>query len=43
MSHPFFTHELTDSWHGQNVMHRCVRVCGVVKREAEQNVKVELK
>jgi len=43
LAHPFFAKDLVDSWSGDNVMHRCVRTCGVVKREAEQNVKVEFK
>ena len=42
MDHSFFKDELVKSWTGDNVIPRCVRTCGKVKREAEQNVKVEL-
>jgi MoaA/NifB/PqqE/SkfB family radical SAM enzyme len=43
LEHPFFAHQLEDSWTSDNVIPRCVRTCGVVKREAEQNVSIELK
>lgn len=42
LEHDFFTKDLVNSWTGDNVIPRCIRTCGVVKREAEQNVKVEL-
>lgn len=42
LKHDFFKKDLVDSWTGENVIPRCIRTCGVVKREAEQNVKVEL-
>ena len=42
MQHDFFKKDLVDSWYSDNVIPRCVRTCGVVKREAEQNVKVKL-
>ena len=42
MQHDFFKKDLVDSWSNDNVIPRCVRTCGVVKREAEQNVKVKL-
>jgi MoaA/NifB/PqqE/SkfB family radical SAM enzyme len=42
MQHDFFKKDLVDSWSSNNVIPRCVRTCGVVKREAEQNVKVKL-
>jgi len=42
LTHDFFKKDLVNSWTGENVIPRCIRTCGVVKREAEQNVKVEL-
>ena len=42
MQHDFFKKDLVDSWSNDNVIPRCVRTCGVVKREAEKNVKVKL-
>jgi len=42
LSHDFFEKDLVNSWTGSNVIPRCIRTCGKVKREAEQNVKVEL-
>lgn len=42
LSHSFFKEDLIKSWAGDNVIPRCIRTCGIVKREAEQNVKVEL-
>lgn len=42
LSHSFFKEDLIKSWTGENVIPRCIRTCGIVKREAEQNVKVEL-
>ncbi len=42
MEHDFFKKDLVQSWTDNNVIPRCVRTCGKVKREAEQNVKVNL-
>lgn len=42
MNHRFFKEDLVNSWTQDNVIPRCIRTCGVVKREAEQNVKVKL-
>lgn len=42
LNHDFFKNDLEKSWTGDNVIPRCIRTCGVVKREAEQNVKVNL-
>lgn len=38
----YFSKQLVDSWDKMNVPPRCIRTCGKVKREAEQNVKVDL-
>lgn len=43
LEHKFFKEDLVKSWNEENVIPRCIRTCGVVKREAEQNVKVMLK
>ena len=42
LEHKFFKEDLIKSWTGDNVIPRCIRTCGIVKREAEQNVKVKL-
>lgn len=42
LEHNFFAKDLEKSWIENNVIPRCIRTCGVVKREAEQNIKVEL-
>lgn len=42
LDHKFFKEELVKSWTADNVIPRCIRTCGVVKRESEQNVKVQL-
>lgn len=42
LDHKFFKEDLVKSWTGDNVIPRCIRTCGLVKREAEQNVKVKL-
>lgn len=42
LDHDFFKNDLVKSWNNQNVIPRCIRTCGVVKRESEQNVKVKL-
>ena len=41
LAHSFFD-DLINSWTNSNVIPRCIRTCGIVKREAEQNVKVNL-
>lgn len=41
LEHDFFN-ELMQSWTQSNVIPRCIRTCGIVKREAEQNLKVKL-
>ena len=41
LEHKFFN-ELIQSWTQSNVIPRCIRTCGIVKREAEQNLKVKL-
>ena len=38
----FFKEDLVKSWTSDNVIPRCIRTCGLVKREAEQNVKVKI-
>lgn len=42
LDHKFFKEDLVKSWTNDNVIPRCIRTCGLVKREAEQNVKVKL-
>ena len=42
LDHKFFKEDLIKSWTDNTVIPRCIRTCGVVKREAEQNVKVKL-
>lgn len=42
LDHKFFKEDLVKSWTSDNVIPRCIRTCGIVKREAEQNVKVKL-
>ncbi len=42
INHDFFKKDLVNSWTSDNVIPRCIRTCGKVKREAEQNVKVKL-
>jgi MoaA/NifB/PqqE/SkfB family radical SAM enzyme len=42
LDHKFFKEDLVKSWTSNNVIPRCIRTCGVVKREAEQNVKINL-
>lgn len=42
LSHKFFVEELERSWLNENVIPRCIKTCGVVKREQEQNMKVDL-
>ncbi len=41
-SHKFFTEDLINSWTQSNVIPRCIKTCGVVKREQEQNMRVSL-
>jgi MoaA/NifB/PqqE/SkfB family radical SAM enzyme len=41
LEHDFFK-ELIQSWTQSNVIPRCIRTCGIVKREAEQNVRVQI-
>lgn len=38
----FFTIDLVNSWNNDTVIPRCIKTCGVVKREQEQNMKVDL-
>jgi hypothetical protein len=40
--HKFFSEELEKSWGDDNVIPRCIKTCGIVKREQEQNMKVNL-
>lgn len=42
LDHKFFKEDIVKSWTSDNVIPRCIRTCGVVKREAGQNVKVNL-
>ena len=42
LDHNYFSKQLVESWKKTNVPPRCIRVCGAIKREQEQNVKVEL-
>lgn len=41
LNHSFFT-ELIKSWTQSNVIPRCIRTCGIVKREKEQNLQVQI-
>lgn len=41
LNHQFFK-ELVKSWTQLNVIPRCIRTCGIVKREQEQNIRVDL-
>ena len=41
LNHQFFN-DLIKSWTQTNVIPRCIRTCGIVKREQEQNIQVEL-
>ena len=38
----FYKEDLVKSWEQNNVMPRCIRTCGKVKRETEQNVVVKI-
>ena len=42
LDHEYFSKQLVESWKKTNVPPRCIRVCSSIKREQEQNVKVEL-
>ena len=42
LEHEYFSKQLVESWKQTNVPPRCIRVCGAIKREQEQNVKVDL-
>jgi len=41
LEHKFFK-DLIQSWTQSNVIPRCIRTCGIVKRESEQNLRVSL-
>tara|TARA_A100001388_G_scaffold255131_1_gene219375 strand:- start:96 stop:1169 length:1074 start_codon:yes stop_codon:yes gene_type:complete len=42
LNHKYFAEDLEKSWKQQNVHPRCIITCSKVKREKEQNVKVNL-
>lgn len=42
LSHKFFAEDLIESWTSGNVIPRCIKTCGIIKREQEQNMKVQL-
>lgn len=42
LNHKFFAEDLINSWSNNNVIPRCIKTCGIVKREYEQNMKVKL-
>jgi len=42
LDHKYFAEDLVKSWQQQNVHPRCIRTCGKVRREAEQNVNVDI-
>jgi MoaA/NifB/PqqE/SkfB family radical SAM enzyme len=42
LNHKFFKEDLVKSWINDNVIPRCIKTCGIVKREEEQNVRVKL-
>jgi MoaA/NifB/PqqE/SkfB family radical SAM enzyme len=42
LQHKFFTEELEKSWNNDNIIPRCIKTCGIVKREQEQNMKVKI-
>jgi len=42
LDHKYFSEDLEKSWTQQNVHPRCIRTCSKVRREAEQNVKIDL-
>ena len=41
LEHKFFK-DLMQSWTQSNIIPRCIRTCGIVKREAEQNLNIKL-
>ena len=42
LDHKYFAEDLVKSWQQQNVHPRCIRTCGKVRRETEQNVRVDI-
>ena len=42
LEHKFFAEDLIKSWTNSNVIPRCIKTCGIIKREQEQNMKVAL-
>lgn len=42
LSHKYFAEDLVKSWQQKNVHPRCIRTCSKVKREAQQNVRVDI-
>lgn len=42
LDHKYFAEDLVKSWQQQNVHPRCIRTCSKVRRESDQNVRVNL-
>lgn len=42
LNHPYFTKDLIESWKSNNTPVKCIRTCGVVNREREQNISKEV-
>lgn len=42
LDHPYYANDLVESFTNNNVIPRCIRTCGVVKRIYEQNLQVKI-